>query len=184
MRKLFVTAVIVCALALSFTTVLAQSPVGLKAVGIEAGWVSPENIDATWGIAAFFDVGMPMPNLYVVPFVDYWTKSESITGTTGEFTYSDLAIGGRLKYVIPTAMPTFQPYIGAGLAAHMLKAEWDGASQLIGNLDLSETKIGYLFGGGMSFNVHERVDLVTEAWYGVVEDFNQTTVKGGFAIRL
>ena len=184
MRKLFVTAVVVCAVALTFSTALAQSPVGLKAIGVEAGWVSPENIDATWGIGAFFDVGMPMSNLYVVPFVDYWSKSESIVGGTGDFTYSDLAIGGRLKYAIPTAMPTFQPYIGAGLAAHILKAEWDGASQLIGNLDLSETKIGYLFGGGMSFNVHERVDLVTEAWYGVVENFNQTTVKGGFAIRL
>jgi opacity protein-like surface antigen len=86
--------------------------------------------------------------------------------------------------VIPTNMPTWQPFIGAGVAAHMLKWEMEGADALLGSMDFSETKIGYHVGGGMSFNVHEQVDLMTSAWYSVVEDFNQTTVRAGFAIRL
>ncbi len=52
------------------------------------------------------------------------------------------------------------------------------------NFGISETKIGYHVGGGMAFNIHEQVDLMTSAWYNVVEDFNQTTVRAGFAIRL
>lgn len=184
MRRFFVTAAIVCALALAFTSAFAQNPVGLKAVGVEAGWVGPENMDATWGVAAFFDIGMPITNFYISPYVDFWQKSESMAGSTNEFTYSNLAIGGRVKYAIPTAVPTWSPYIGVGLAAHMLKAEWDTNDPLFGNLNLSETKLGYNFGGGMSLNVHERVDLVTEAWYGMVEDFSQTTVKAGLAFRL
>lgn len=181
MKRLFVVAVIMCVSALTFSSATAQSPVGLRAVGIEAGWVSPENIDATWGLSAFFDIGMPMNNLYLEPFIDYWSKSEEISSNV-DFTYSDWAVGGKLKYVVPTSMPTWQPFIGAGVAAHILKAEMDGSDALFS--DLSETKLGYHIGGGMAFGVHDQVDLMTEAWYSVVEDFNQTTVKAGFAIRL
>lgn len=171
MRRLFFVVTVVCLSALTFTSVMAQSPVGVRAVGVEAGWVGPEDLDATWGISAFFDIGMPVTNLYLQPFVDYWSQSIELMANT-DLTFTDWAIGGKLKYVIPTSMPTWKPFIGAGAAAHLL------------DMGISETRIGYHMGGGMSFGVHDQVQLITEAWYSMVEDFNQTTVKAGIALTM
>ena len=101
----------------------------------------------------------------------YQSQSMELTANT-ELTFTDWAVGGKLKYVIPTAMPTIQPFIGVGAAAHML------------DMGISETKIGYHMGGGMSFGIHDQVHLMTEAWYSMVEDFNQTTVRAGLALRM
>ena len=73
--------------------------VGLRAVGIDAGYVSPDNIDGTWTAGFNMDFGVPMANVYVSPFINYWKFSETALSIDASLT--DLAFGGSVKYVSP-----------------------------------------------------------------------------------
>jgi hypothetical protein len=179
MKRFFVIAIAVLAIALP---AFAQAPVGLKAVGIQAGYVAPEDpIDATWGLGGYFDFGLPMANFSLSPFVDWWSVSNDDLGI--EATFRDIAVGAKVKYHIPTSMPQIQPFVGAGIAAHLLKSEVDTGA-LLGTISVSDTKVGFHFGGGMQFGVAERVNLTAQGWYSVVDGFNQIMAQGGVAFTL
>ena len=142
------------------------------------GYVSPDNIDGTWTAGFNMDFGVPMANVYVSPFVNYWKFTESALSLDASLT--DLAFGGSFKYIIPTAAPTVQPFIGAGAAAHRLTAEVGG----IGSASETTTKFGYHFGGGVQVGVAERMNIVGQGWYTLVEDLNQWSVRGGLSWTL
>ena len=172
MKKLIAIIAIVGVVGFAATAANAGG-VGLRAVGIDAGYVSPDNIDGTWTAGFAMDFGIPMANVYVSPFVNYWKFSE--TAFSVDASLADLAFGGTVKYVIPTAVPTVQPFIGAGVAAHRLTTEVDG---------FSETRLGYQFGGGLQVGVAERMNIVGQGWYTLVEDLNQWSLRGGLSWTL
>lgn len=179
MKKLLILTV-VCAVALMATSAFAQSP--LKAVGVELGFVDPEAIDGTWGLGAYMDFGFPGTAFGITPFVDWWSTSAEALGVSADFT--DVAFGAMLKMNVPTAGP-LSPWVGAGAAAHMLKSEFNFGGALSGlSGEVTDTKIGLHFGGGLNLNVSERMNLTGGVSYTTVEGFNQLWVKGGLALRL
>jgi hypothetical protein len=165
----------------AFSAVSASAgTVGIRSIGVDAGWVSPQDIDGTWSVGLTMDIGLPVTNLYIQPFTSYWNRSESEGGV--EASLSDIQFGGNVKYVIATAMPNIQPFIGAGISAHMLKAELSGGTPFDGSV--TDTQFGYQLGGGLQVGATDRMNIVGQGWYGLVEDFNQWTVRGGVAFTL
>ncbi len=184
MKKLLVLLVAVCAVATVFSP--AEAKVGLKAVGVEAGWVMPEDvdgqsIDGTFGYGLYLDFGMPMTGLTVSPFVNFWSQNMD-AGQGSSVDFSDVSFGGALKWAFVPS-PVFSPFLTAGAAAHMLKAEFTSSNPLFSG-DASDTKMGYHVGGGAEFNVNGTFSIVGQALYNIVDGNNQTVVKGGLAFNL
>jgi opacity protein-like surface antigen len=179
MKKLVVLAAMLAAASLAASSAVAGP---LRAVGFEAGYVSPDlsgipDASGTWVAGAYLDFGLPMTNLCINPFVNYWTSSEG-TGTS-EMSFSDWAIGANLKFTIPTSAVRVQPFVAAGAAAHMLNVSQESLS-----LDEGDTKFGYQFGAGLKVGVSERASLVGSGWYSGVEDANNWSARAGLAFNL
>lgn len=160
------------------------SDLGLKGVGVSVGMVSPEDIDATFGFGVFADHGWITPEIALESHIDYWSKSED-TGF-GEVSIRDIAVGARGKYMFPTSSASVFPFVGAGLGLHFLNAKVDvppmdfGGSTIPGyTVEDSETKLGLDIGGGMKMPVSPKTDFLAEAWYGIVSDVSQFSLRVG-----
>jgi opacity protein-like surface antigen len=169
---------------IAITTMVASgaSAGPLRAVGFEAGYVSPDlegvqNVDGTWVAGVFMDFGLPATNLYVNPFVNYWNWSQG--AGVNETSFSDWTIGANLKYTIPTSSVRVQPYIAAGAAAHMMNVSQESIS-----LDEGDTKFGFQTGAGIKVGVSERASLLGSGWYHIVEDANHWSARAGLAFSL
>jgi len=103
MKKVVVLAAVVCAVTMMGTSAFAASP--LRAVGLEAGYVSPDTDGGpsmnTWIAGLYADFGLPMQNLYVNPFVNYWNWSDG--DGSAETSFHDWSVGANVKWNIPTA---------------------------------------------------------------------------------
>jgi len=160
----------------------AQSDIGFKNAGADVGIVSPENLDATFGIGVSADVGGFSPLVRVEPRFDYWSKSEDTWG--GSVSVRDVAFGTRVKYYFPVSNPRLRPYAGGGLGIHLFKSEVEVFDPYFGgtmSVEDSSTKLGIDLGGGLATPVSLHTSFVAEAWYGAVSDFSHFTLKVGFS---
>jgi opacity protein-like surface antigen len=177
MKKLFLLVAVCCV----FVSANAFAVTPIRTIGFDAGYVSPdvEGMDGTWTAGLFMDFGLPIANLQVNPFLNYWNWSESFG--SDEVSFRDFQIGANLKYAIPTASVKFQPFIAGGLGVHMLNAgvESGGVS-----LDEGETRFGFQGGAGVKVGVSERANIVGSGWYNVVEDVNHWTLRAGLSFNL
>lgn len=188
MKRLF--AILVCFMAVSAmaSTAIAAADVGLKGIGVRVGVVEPENLDTTVGFGFFMDLGTFHPNVAFETYVDYWSNSLDVEFM--EMSFRDIAVGAKVEYMISTARPTIHPFIGGGLSVHVLRSEVTTPALDIGgliipgfSLDASDTKVGLDLGGGLRAGVAEHVDIIGEAWYSFVPDFNQLIATGGIAYK-
>jgi len=184
MRKCIVPVLLAC-----FCTLVSQnamaSDLGLKGLGVSVGMVSPEDIDATFGFGVFADHGFITPEIALESRIDYWSKSED-TGF-GEFSLRDIEVSARGKYMFPTSSGRLFPYAGAGLGLHFLNAKVDVPPMDLGGGNVipgytaedSETRLGLDIGGGFQMPVNPKTDFVAEAWYGIVSDVSQFSLRVG-----
>lgn len=188
MRRLF--AILVCFMAVSAmaSTAFAAADIGLKGIGVRVGVVEPENLDTTVGFGFFMDLGTFHPNLGFETYVDYWSNSFDVG--LAESSFRDIIIGAKTEYLFNTGRPTIHPFVGAGLSMHLLKSEATIADiSLFGEtipgttIDATDTKLGLDIGGGLRAGVADRVDIVGEAWYTFVSDFNQLNATGGLVLK-
>ncbi|HZM16507.1 MAG TPA: outer membrane beta-barrel protein [Candidatus Krumholzibacteria bacterium] len=159
---------------------VAQADIGLKGAGFAVGIVSPEDMDATFGVGAFLDLGSIVPNLHVEPRVDYWSKSEDFF--SGSVSVRDIAIGARAKYYFPIPNPKLRPFAGGGLALNLLNVEVETVDPFTGGTmtgDDSSSKVGLDLGGGLATPLGPRTTFLTEVWYGIVSDFSHITLRVG-----
>jgi opacity protein-like surface antigen len=172
----FTLAISVCAA----SSALAQADLGLKNIGVAIGYVSPENLDGTFSIGGFINHGTIAPRFGLESRVDYWGWSESFNGT--ETSVRDIVIGARTKYHFEVANPKVQPYVGAGLGIHFINIEVNMPAQggfPAMTVDASENKLGLDIGGGVAMPVSPRADFLGEAWYGIVSDMSQFSLRAG-----
>jgi hypothetical protein len=172
MKKLFLIAL--CGVLVS-ANAFAASPI--RMVGFEAGYVSPdvdgfEQAEGTWVAGAFLDFGLPATNLYIQPFLNYWSSTTEVAPGS-DVSLRDFSLGANVKFTIPTSSVKFQPYIAGGIAAHMLNAEATGFQSD------SETKIGFQGGAGFKVGLNERTSILGSGWYNVVEDVNNWSLRAG-----
>ena len=164
MKKIALMTAVFCAVAMIGTSAFAASP--LRAVGVEAGYVSPD-IEAgpdmnTWVAGVFLDFGLPATNM---------SDGEG----TSEMSFSDWSVGANVKWTIPTA-GMISPFLAAGAAAHMLNVSQDAL-----NLDEGETRFGFQAGAGAKVGVSQSASIITSGWYHIVEDVNQWSLRAGLA---
>jgi hypothetical protein len=159
----------------------AEANLGLRAAGVQVGMVSPEDVDATMGFGVFADWGNLAPNFRLASHLDYWSKSEG-DPTSGEMSVRDINLAMRGKYMFPTSATNFHPFAGVGVGMHFLNAEVTIPGS--GTFEDGTTKVGFDFGGGFSAPLNNRTELVGEAWYSIVDGFNQFAVKAGMAFRI
>lgn len=176
MKKVALLTAAFCAVLVIGSSAFAVSP--LRSVGVEAGYVSPDlsgidNPGGTWVAGLFLDFGLPMTNLYINPFVNYWNWSDG-TGAE-EISFSDWTVGANLKWTIPTA-GVISPFVAAGASAHMMNVSQDALS-----LDQSDTKFGFQTGAGVKIGVSQSANIITSGWYNVVDKANNWSLRAGLA---
>jgi opacity protein-like surface antigen len=162
---------------------MAQSNLGLKNLGVAIGYVSPENLDGTFSFGGFADWGTIAPNVGLESRIDHWSWSENYLGV--ETKVRDIAVGARGKYHFETANPKIRPFAGGGLALHFISLEvTDNSFTPSLSVSDSQTKLGFDLGGGISTPMNPRTDFLAEAWYGVVSDFSQFSLRAGLSYKL
>jgi opacity protein-like surface antigen len=176
---------------LTATAASAETNVYMRGIGLKAGVVNPENLDATLGIAAVFDLGTLHQNVALESYAGYWSQTVDEYG--GEFSVRDFAIGGKAKYMFQTSNPTVQPYAGAGLGLHFVGASVEtdpvyfGGSLILPGYSASETDVefGLDLGGGLRIDRGGRFAFIGDAWFSVVSgDASHFSVMAGAVYML
>ncbi len=163
---------------------IAQTNLGIRGIGGAIGYVSPENADGALGLGVFADCGTITPHIGLETRLDYWSETQE--GFYSKATLSDVILGARGKYYFDVASPKIRPYAGTGLGIHMLHARVtvsDPGFPPITAED-SSTRLGLDLGGGFSTAVGTRTDFLAEAWYGIVSDVSQFSLRFGLSYRL
>jgi opacity protein-like surface antigen len=174
----------------------AVAKMGFMAVGGKVGYVKPEDIDGTYGLGFFVNLGAIVPNLMLEGNADFWQKTydecNELMDWDCETKCSDISIGGTARYMIPT-QGSVMPFVGGGVGVHILKCEWetkypdyyDGYGDLMDDSGSdSETKIGFHGVGGVDIPVGTNVTAGAEVRYTVVEDFNNYGIFFRFGYNL
>jgi len=156
----------ICAVALAVLVVSASGAFAGD-FGVDVAYISPEGFDGTIGVGGFMNFGTPISSLQVEPFASYWSRTEGIPGA--EASLSDLTLGARGKFVLPLSSNAIEPYVGAGLGLHFLKAGADiTLFDQTTSLSVTDSEIGIDLGGGISVPVTARFSLRGEGWYSFV----------------
>jgi len=174
MQKLLVGLAVFLSCIVASQNAMAASNIGLRSIGGDVGFVDPEGVDGTVGFGAFANLGNISRDIRLAPRVDYWSKSYSFAGA--ETSVHDISIGTRGEYMFHVSSRKFQPYAGAGLGLHFLGDNGDGiAPELIDRIfDPFFTTKGIGDGLGLGLSIS----------YGIVQDFNQVSLKVGVSFDL
>ena len=191
MRNLLLAVMVVVFCTVGAQNALAKSDLGLTSVGVNLGMVDPEGASSTIGFGAFADWGTISPKFRLSTHLDYWSKSED-AGFGAEASVHDIAFMTRGRYMFPVDSPKFQPFVGAGVGLHFLKASVSipdidlGGGVIVPGMTVedSSTELGIDFGGGASMPVSPKTDLSGEFWYSMVDQFDQVALKLGVSFKL
>ena len=188
-----VTVVLVCLILSSFawSGAIAQTDLALKGVGFRLGLVDPEDVDATWQLGALAELGLITPKIGLETYFDFWSRSEDVFGG-GEISLRDFVFGARCKYLFSVSNPKLQPFAGGGLGFHIFRAGMDtppvdyGGGVVVPGVSVSDTeiKVGLDIGGGFALDVKPNIAVLTEAWYSMVSEVSQLSIKAGVLFKL
>ena len=182
MKRTLATLAVVSICSLVSQNAMAQSHLGLNAVGVTAGIVSPENSDATVGFGVMANHGTLAPNIRLVSHMDFWSHSADVPFTGGSVSVNDMNLGARAEYMFQTKSSKLYPFAGGGLGLHFLHAKVETPG--FPDMTDSSTKLGLDLGGGFTTPVSPKADFRSELWYGIVSDYSQWSLKAGLEFKL
>ncbi len=153
-----------------------------SSLGLGLGVVDPEDIDTALWTTLNFRVPVGR-QLIVEPELGFWKKTEDIPG--GEISLQDFNLGANLL-VDFGGSGAFSFWVGAGLGAHLIKAEVQ-----VGGLDVESdtaTELGVHLLGGLDYDIDRDLGLFLAARYDIVTsdgdgNFEQAKVYAGLRIR-
>lgn len=185
MKAVSALVAVVAICALSASNASAQANLALRGIGLKAGVVNPEDVDATFGLGLIFDLGTIAPQFALESYAGYWSQSEENYGV--EAGISDYSFGGKVKYMFETSNPTIQPYAGAGLGLHIydLHAEtpayYFNGSLIYPGTSYSDTDVnlGLDLGGGLRIDQGGQFSFMADAWFSIVSDISQFQLMAG-----
>jgi outer membrane protein W len=167
------------------TTHVAQSSsnegLGFRSLGANIGFVDADNVPGTMGMGVFANLGNITSDIRLVPVANYWSKSEEFAGD--KVSVRDISFGARGQYMFRVNSPKFQPYMGAGLGMHFVRAEVSSVSQPM-SVSASDTKLGVDMGGGFSTPLGHKTDLNFDLWYTAASDVAHISMKAGISFDL
>jgi hypothetical protein len=178
-----------------------------RGLSVELGVVRPARVEATLAGSLRADLGYLGPYIRVAPSLSYWTsrlRSEEVGHLAqqiqricerqqeapncplydlGEIRFSDFSVNADALWVPPLRLP-FAPYLGAGLAFHML----NGSGDLIDDTfieDLLDTlSPGLNLIGGVSIPLGDRFEIIGEARGAFAPDvrYGELRLGGGWKL--
>jgi hypothetical protein len=176
--------------AVAFCTLIAadasaQANLSLRGIGLKAGLVNPEDLDATLGLGLIFDLGTIAPNFALESYAGFWSQSEDTYGV--EFGVRDFSFGAKTKYMFTTSNPTLVPYAGMGLGLHVLNAHAETDPVMFGGTVIfpgssesdTEVRVGLDLGGGLKIDQGGQFAFLGEGWFSIVSDVSQFSLMVG-----
>ena len=152
----------------------AQMSFGLGSVSVGAAFVSPDNVDATFGIVGGAEIGTLMENVTARVDLMWWGKSQDVLGT--DWSWRDIAILPGARYDFPMGDGgAVTPFVNGGLGVHLFKTEFELFGQ---TADASSTEIGFFVGGGADYEMSDTMTLNAFADYHLM-DLNFFAIGAG-----
>jgi hypothetical protein len=168
----------------------------IRSLGASAGWIVPSQVQPTkvYGISA--DYGEIAPSWRVNFASSFWSsrykdavvnqfldtlKSSLSPGATVEpsrITLYDVTIGADVRY-IPTYSGELKPFIGLGLAAHVINAEGKLIQGTFVERSLDDIAAGFYVTTGVSFQLFKHVGLEGMARADLLSGFRSTQARAG-----
>jgi opacity protein-like surface antigen len=147
---------------------------GLKGLGIRLGLTDPEDASSALMYGVHLDAGTLVRNVHIIPSVEYWSVGNDVGLYSAD--YSDLAAKVDINFDFPLQDQRLVPYLGGGLGLHRIKF----STNVPGDFDASDTKLGLSVQGGMRNDFTPNLSLFGELGYAFVENANQLRLLGGF----
>jgi len=177
-----VIAVAICTLVAADAS--AEANLALRGIGVRAGVVNPEDVDATFGFSLVMDLGTIHPNWALETNAGFWSQSESFYGY--EYGLNDFSFGSRVKYLFPVSNAILQPYAGAGLGLHIFNAHAETNAVYYGGtllypgqrVENTDLELGLDLGGGLFIDQGGSWAFTTDAWFTVC-DVSQFSLMAG-----
>jgi|GEM_PF-605128 len=173
---------------LVFCTLLSQNAwaktdLGMRSLGVDAGFVDPSNVDGTFGFGAFANMGNLSQDVRLQPHIGYWSKSQEFGGAKASV--SDIAFSTRALYMFHGTSPKFRPYAGGGVGVHFVKAKAETTFPPPGmSATDTSTKLGLDMGGGFTTPLSEKADFCVDMWYTAMSDVGHFSLKAGVSFDL
>jgi hypothetical protein len=175
-KRIWLLAFAMLSIVLMTHAALAQSDLGLKAIGGRLGYVDPESeYKGTFTIGAVADFGTIIPKLHWDGAVTYWksTLDWGWAGTAYDVSLTDIALRSGVKYMFLEG--DWQPYAGGGLGLHFFSSDvsgpysayWSGAS---------DTKFEFYIAGGVSHPLTDKLVGSAELQFDI-GDVDQTNIQ-------
>ena len=174
----------------------------LRSVGVAVGAAKPTQTRATTVYALQADYGEITRRTHLVFTASYWGSRYSnkatslfaerlrgsITDTTGDYslevgriTVSDIALGADLRW-FPRPNATLRPYIGGGVATHVINAEGKIIRDTFVERALDNITVGLAALAGMDLQVAPRLTVGAQARFDLVSGtrFGALRVGGSY----
>jgi opacity protein-like surface antigen len=165
------------ALGLSVTgTAVAAGPFGLYEIGGHLSFVSPEDIDGTFGFGAQAYIGEIQPGWTLHPSLWYW--GSSIGAGTLDLDVSEIGINCDVHYPLEVEAPV-DLYVGGGLGFFRSSVEFATVNPVNFNVtkdSKSETDLGLSLLGGAEYELGPDLTGFGELRYkmGGIDSFRLT----------
>jgi hypothetical protein len=123
-----------------------------------------------------------VPNVELMPSIEYWRNSSTVTPYDIRATRKDATLAFDARYVFhPNG---WEPYLGLGYGLHFLSSRVDAPGLGIHDESTSVIKGGLSALGGLSFGLTDRIDNFVELKYHHIPDYRQLKINWGLAVRL
>jgi opacity protein-like surface antigen len=179
MRKVYLFAVIFS----MFFVMSVNAQIGLKGLGVQVGYVSPEDpIESTIGFGARVDLGtLSNKNIAVGAMVNYWSKEYDLAGAN--ISISQIAILPYAHFQFSSGGSAV-PYVGGGIGFQRGSSE--STTDVFGTTftaSSSSTGLAYFGAGGVKMNFSNSMSGFAEAAY-MMGDINSLNLLVGLMFSL
>lgn len=156
-----------------------ESHGGVSGLDVMTSTVFQDGQSAFSGIAVRLRLqsSLLVPNIEIVPAIEYWRDNTRIKTFGIETSRKDATLGVGARWTFFRA--NWQPYLGAGLAAHFIDEK--AHAPTLGVYDAHDSKVvgGYSLSGGILFILTERMSNFLELEHHGVADNRQLKFSAG-----
>jgi hypothetical protein len=123
-----------------------------------------------------------IPGVEVLPTVEYWRNSSTLTPYDIKGTRVDATFGGDVRYAFTAG--NWNPYVGGGYAVHFMSTTVNAEALGIVNRSDSVIKGGLTALVGLNFPLTPKIDNFREFKYHHIPDYSQLKFNWGISFGL
>ena len=171
----------------------------LSAIGLELGALKPAQTRATTLVSLHTDYGVIARDVHVVFTATYWGSRftnatmakyekalrQAIVDTTNDYrldlgrvSVSDIALGPDFRWM-PRTSAAFRPWLGLGMAVHVINAEGKAIAGTFVERALDNIAVGTAALGGVDLHLGRSFDLGAQARFDLVSGVRNGGIRVG-----